>query len=95
MRLLITVLIRLLALIAIVWVLKSLWRVLRGQRTANRASRSAKPAPIAVELKKDPICGTCVSEATSLKSRYRGEYLYFCSRDCQKEFLRTHPTTLD
>jgi YHS domain-containing protein len=39
------------------------------------------------ELHRDPICGTFVSEATSLKSSTDGATVYFCSANCRDRFL--------
>ena len=38
------------------------------------------------ELKKDPVCGTYVSTATSVRSTVRGEVLHFCSSACRDKF---------
>ena len=38
------------------------------------------------ELKKDPVCGTYVSAATSLNQKVAGELVYFCSPECQQKF---------
>lgn len=39
-------------------------------------------------MKKDPICGMAVDEATALSAERNGEKFYFCSEHCRKEFLR-------
>ncbi len=38
------------------------------------------------ELRKDPVCGTFVPVATSLKLVVNGETLYFCSAACRDRF---------
>jgi YHS domain-containing protein len=38
------------------------------------------------ELKRDPVCGTFVSTATSLKKTVRGDIVYFCSADCRDRY---------
>jgi len=38
------------------------------------------------ELKKDPVCGTFISAATSLKKTVKGETYYFCSAGCRDKF---------
>jgi YHS domain-containing protein len=38
------------------------------------------------ELRKDPVCGTFVPVATSLKRIVNGEAVYFCSADCMGRF---------
>jgi YHS domain-containing protein len=51
-----------------------------------------RPAPPRVpeggELKKDPVCGTYVSTASSLSERVRGETVYFCSTECREKFKK-------
>ncbi len=38
-------------------------------------------------MKKDPICGIAVDEATALSSERDGERFYFCSEHCRQKFL--------
>ena len=38
------------------------------------------------ELRKDPVCGTFVPIATSLKKVVKGEAVYFCSSECRDRF---------
>ena len=65
----------------------------RGIATAFQAStrpeaRPAGPPPVQAggELKKDPVCGTYVSTATSLSRNVNGQAVYFCSEECRKKF---------
>lgn len=45
--------------------------------------QSGRPeVPVAGDLKKDPVCGTYVSTATSLKRTAAGQTVYFCSQAC-------------
>jgi hypothetical protein len=37
-------------------------------------------------LKKDPVCGTFVSEATAMQKSKGGETYYFCSAECRDKF---------
>jgi len=37
-------------------------------------------------LKKDPVCGTFVSEATALQKTKGGQTYYFCSAECRDKF---------
>ena len=90
---------RLLELILIVWAVRFVLRSLLaggGGGRSFRADRGAHPqAPpephvISGELKKDPNCGTYISTDRSIKTRYGGEILHFCSRECQQQFLESH-----
>lgn len=49
------------------------------------ASRQAEKAAQA-DLKKDPVCGTYVPAATSLKLISGGETYFFCSPGCRDKF---------
>jgi YHS domain-containing protein len=42
--------------------------------------------PVGGELKKDPICGTFVSTATSVKKSVDGAVVHFCSPECRDKF---------
>jgi YHS domain-containing protein len=47
----------------------------------------ARPGPRAGgELKRDPVCGTYVAAATSVKKTVRGEVLHFCSPECRDKY---------
>jgi len=55
------------------------------QPNAN-ASAGSRNLPAGGELKKDPVCGTYVSAATSVKKSLGGDTYYFCSADCRDKF---------
>ena len=38
------------------------------------------------ELKQDPVCGTFVPTASSVKKTVNGELVYFCSPACRDKF---------
>ena len=38
------------------------------------------------ELKKDPVCGTYVSEALSVTRKVNGQLLHFCSKECRDKY---------
>lgn len=91
---------RLLEFIAIVWVVRFLLRNLLGSGRSQTSAPfqsggpanapSSGPSVVSGEMKKDPQCGTYVSTELSLKSRYAGEVVHFCSRQCQEQFLQAH-----
>jgi len=71
-------------------VFRSVFTVLR-QSAPRQASRSGSNAqqrdiPPATELKKDPVCGTYVSVATSLTRTVNGSVLHFCSPECRDKY---------
>jgi len=43
-------------------------------------------APMGGELKQDPVCGTFVPTATSVKQTINGELLHFCSVACRDKY---------
>jgi len=98
------VLIRVLQAIAILWLLRLLWRTVGGwlgfpersmqsgigepPRPGDHFAAGPRMAPR--ELKKDPQCGTYVSPELSVRAQFRGEELHFCSRACEEQFRQTH-----
>ena len=46
----------------------------------------AARAPMGGELKQDPVCGTFVPTATSVKQTVNGELVHFCSVACRDKF---------
>jgi YHS domain-containing protein len=60
--------------------------IMKGFSDLVRPRGSSPPAELAGELKKDPVCGTFVSTATSLKKTVRGEVVYFCSSACRDKY---------
>lgn len=90
---------RLLEFIAIVWLVRFVLRNLLGSGSHSQRFQANGPAPgqasseprvVSGEMKKDPNCGTYVATELSLKSRYGGEILHFCSRECQQQYLQSH-----
>lgn len=53
-------------------------------------SKTQTPSPVARssggELKKDPVCGTFVPVASSVKKDINGQVLHFCSIACRDKF---------
>lgn len=63
--------------------------IFSSARGAARRQPAMPPQPGVVaggELKKDPVCGTYVSEALSVTRTVNGEVLYFCSPDCRDKY---------
>ncbi len=49
-------------------------------------SDPSQQVPAGGELKKDPVCGTYVSEAASIKKTISGQTVHFCSTTCRDKF---------
>jgi YHS domain-containing protein len=87
-------LIRLLVPLLILFFLRAVFRtafaVLRqahlGQETANGGGAKRRDTPPVAELKKDPVCGTYVSAATSLTRTVNGTIVHFCSPECRDKY---------
>jgi len=80
--------IRIILPLVVVLFLARLFRtIVEGIRTAFVASRPSAPTVSpGGELKKDPVCGTYVSTATSLSKTVGGQVVYFCSEECRKKY---------
>src|SRR5579884_1259655 len=61
----------------------------RQQSTPNRSGEPAR-VPLSGELKKDPVCGTYTSMATSVKQVVGGQTFYFCSAQCRDKYVASH-----
>lgn len=46
------------------------------------------PAAPGGELKRDPVCGTFVAAASSIKKTYGSETVHFCSPECRDRYRR-------
>ena len=53
----------------------------------SHATGARAEMPLSGELKKDPVCGTYVSAATSIRESFKGETLYFCSSQCRDKYV--------
>jgi YHS domain-containing protein len=53
--------------------------------SSGRDSTGAEPRK-AGELKRDPVCGTYVSTATSVKKTVDGQVVHFCSAACSEKY---------
>ena len=43
--------------------------------------------PAGGELRKDPVCGTYVSVASSVSHQANGKTVYFCSKECRDKYV--------
>jgi YHS domain-containing protein len=65
------------------YVIGTIARGFSGLSQPKGAARRMEPAG---ELKRDPVCGTFVAAATSLKKTVRGEVFHFCSAACRDKY---------
>jgi YHS domain-containing protein len=52
---------------------------------SNARATNAEPRK-AGELKRDPVCGTYISTATSIKKTIDGRVVHFCSPECSAKY---------
>jgi YHS domain-containing protein len=78
----------LIATVLVISVLRSvIGVVLKGfSELFNPSSKPAPPVPTGGELKKDPVCGTFISAATSIQQKIGEKTYYFCSVECRDKF---------
>jgi YHS domain-containing protein len=81
----------LLLFLLVLLVLRAVWRlmegVVRGAVGDGARQTTARRAPPAVKLAKDPVCGTFVVPGKAPSLVRAGETVYFCSDKCRDEFL--------
>ena len=60
-----------------------------SQISGSTGGSAAQPArqQSGGELKKDPVCGTFVAVASSIKRNVNGEVIHFCSTACRDKYL--------
>jgi uncharacterized protein len=71
--------------------ISAVMRLLAGGVRTSSANQPREPSAegnlkSAGDLKRDPVCGTFVPVATSLKRVVDGELVYFCSPACRDQF---------
>jgi len=82
----------LLALIFGITLLKSVIGVIAravlgsGSGSSSTPQRRPEQAPMGGVLRKDPVCGLYISEATSVKLQRDGQTYHFCSEKCRDAF---------
>jgi len=57
------------------------------QKSATGNAPGLNDVPLSGELKRDPVCGTYTSAATSLKQIVGKETVYFCSPQCRDKYV--------
>lgn len=58
-----------------------------GSSAPGAPPRSSQKVPLTGELKKDPVCGTYIAAATSIKETVGGQTFHFCSQDCRDKYV--------
>lgn len=60
-----------------------------GSTAPGAGPRSSNQVPLTGELKKDPVCGTYIATATSIKEKVGGQIFHFCSQECRDKYVAT------
>jgi YHS domain-containing protein len=69
-------------------VLKGVSEAMRpGSGTPGAPPRPQGQLPLTGELKKDPVCGTYIAAATSIKEKVGGQTFHFCSQECRDKYV--------
>jgi YHS domain-containing protein len=77
----------LIATVLVISVLRSvIGVVLKGFSELFKPASRGPTVPAGGELKKDPVCGTFISTATSIQKRVGEKTFYFCSVECRDKF---------
>ena len=84
---------RLLALLIVFAIIRYLFVAVSGfiskivnPQSSPSPQTQAGRGPMGGELKQDPVCGTFVPTATSVKQTVNGELVHFCSVACRDKF---------
>jgi YHS domain-containing protein len=86
----------LLVMVVAITVLKSIVGiVLKGVSEAMKPGSTPPGAspprpnqvPLTGELKKDPVCGTYIAAASSIREKLGGQTFHFCSPECRDKYV--------
>jgi YHS domain-containing protein len=69
--------------------LKGVAQAMKAGSGAPGAPRASNQVPLTGELKKDPVCGTYIAAASSIKETVAGETIHFCSAQCRDKYVAT------
>ncbi|GAK54157.1 hypothetical protein U14_05436 [Candidatus Moduliflexus flocculans] len=85
--------IRLLALLAVLWTGKQVVKQVSGMLHPEREGRdSSAPENVQDDMVKDPVCSTYIPKSLARHKEFDGEMYYFCSDECVTKFMEQHST---
>jgi YHS domain-containing protein len=73
-------------------VLKGVAQAMKGSSSgpgARSSNQAPNQVPLTGELKKDPVCGTYIAAASSIKETVAGQTIHFCSAQCRDKYVAT------
>ena len=68
-------------------VLKGFAQMLNPNAESQAGQAGGNRVPLTGELKRDPVCGTYVSAASSVKETVGGQTFHFCSKECRDKYV--------
>ena len=68
-------------------VLKGVSEAMKPGAGTPSSPRPSDQVPLTGELKKDPLCGTYIAAATSVKEKVGGQTFHFCSQSCRDKYV--------
>ncbi len=72
------------------WLVRGILKSLFSGSNSQVTTRPVRPMPttasVGGELRKDPVCGTYVSEDTAVTKKVDGRTLHFCSPACRDKY---------
>lgn len=78
------IMIRLLILIAIVWLVRRFLAAAFGSKSGRQEE---KPQAQSSNMVKDPVCGMYMDSRLALRLDGKKEERYFCSEECKRKYL--------
>jgi uncharacterized protein len=82
-----SLLFRLLALIAILWVLRRLLGSFLGLSRPKPSDAGSRSEDTSNNMVKDPVCGMYMDSRLAVQLENRKESFYFCSEECKNKYL--------
>jgi uncharacterized protein len=86
-----SIVIRILSAIFLVWLFRRLMGVFLGSAKASRPKEDTAAA--LNHMVKDPVCGMYMDSRLALRLENRREEFYFCSEDCKNKYLNQSSST--
>lgn len=80
-------------LILFVRAMSGLWRGIVEGASGGHPARGPGVPPSAVQMVRDPVCGTFVVPGRALTAVVGGERVYFCSPTCRDSYHPAHGRT--
>ncbi|MDM7998070.1 MAG: hypothetical protein QUT30_20565 [Acidobacteriota bacterium] len=88
-----SMLLRILSAIFLVWILRRLFLLFLGKsrigRTKGASTEGSNP------MVKDPVCGMYMDSRLAIRLQRKQEDIYFCSENCKQKYLNQAAETVE